>query len=95
MSEEDIMNHYHFHSCWLGSAKKPALASYAVEFSHHWHWDPERRVRNLDSIATRYPVAAAFAAAAVPISVLGARLDSSVRGMPPALVSSLDLCPAD
>ena len=68
--------------------KKPAPVSCAVGSSHQRPWDPWRRVRNQDSIATVYPAAAALVGAAVPIFVLRARLDSSVRGMPPALASN-------
>lgn len=59
-----------------------------VGFAHHWHWDPERRIRNQGSIATEYPVAAALVVDVVRIFVLAARLGSSARGMSPALVSN-------
>lgn len=73
----------------------PAPASNVVGFFHHWHWAPERRVRNQDSIARVHPAAAVLGAAAVLIFALAVRLDSSVRGMPPALVSSSDSRLAD
>ena len=84
------MDHYLFSIFGRSRLRTLAPASYAVGFYYHRHWDLERRVRNQDSIATRYHAAAAPVAGAVLIFVLAARLDSSVRDMPLALVSNSD-----
>ena len=90
MPEKDITQYYHFSICSRIRLRKPALASYVVGFYYHRHLGLERRARNQDSIATRYRAAAALVAGAVLIFVLVARLDSSVRDMPLALVSNSD-----